>query len=134
MTVFLAGCVATGTWWEEEGAPITSMQAPDQAQVNNPVLLSVRVAIGSSSCNKVNKVAVTVDESLKEVHVTATKLAKKSNSSLACSGDSANPIATASFTPTSTGTYRVIAENFQAIQVPFEPTPSATIDVLVTAP
>ena len=134
ITVLLGGCVNTGAWWwEEEVALITSIQAQGQAQVNSPIILSVRVALGSSSCNKVNKIEVTIDESQKEVHINATKLAKKSNSSLACSGDSANPIATASFTPTANGTYRVIADNFQAIQVPYEPTPSATIDVLVTA-
>lgn len=109
-----AAPLRVSTWWVEKDGVITSLQAPGQSGVGQPVRLSIRMLLGSSTCTKFGKVTAEVNEATKEVLVGATQLSLQSNGSLVCTADVVYASASVSFTPKEAGTYRVTARPFAA--------------------
>ena len=147
MSLGLAGCQdLRGLWasqqrppedpafrWETEPTSILDLKGPSEAPVGAAVTLQVQAVIGSSSCNRAGEVLLDVDHGARTVGVRATRLAKKADQPLACTDDFGWTTLTATFSPLSTGTYRVTAQDFKAgYGLPGEPPARGAFDLTVT--
>lgn len=145
---FLSACVLAGCsmlsnietpqnptfWWEENSTSINFVDGPMTASVGQPTTLTARVIIGSSSCDRFKSLSATVDATSRSVVLKGTRESKRSNQSLACTGDYGAKLATVSVNFPSAGTYRVVADSYEPASFAPDEDPRASIDILVVAP
>jgi len=121
--------------WVSESTEILDLRGPATAQAGTPVELTVQIVIGSSSCNRVGEVLVDVDDTARTVTVRATRLTAQADPPIPCTDDYGWTSKTASFTPASTGTYRVTAQGYNpGYAAPGEPEPKGALDIEVASP
>lgn len=119
-------------WYEANPTDISHVEGPASGVAGTPVVLTARVIIGSSSCDRFKELRATVDEASRSVVLSATRESKRSNQDFACTDDYGSKLATVSVTPSSAGTYRVSAERYHPASFLPDETPRATFDILVS--
>lgn len=124
---------APSFWYEANPAEISYVAGPASAVAGQPVVLSARVIVGSSSCDRFKELQARVDEGARSVVLSGIRESKRSDQPLACTSDLGSKLATVSVTLPMAGVYRVTAERYLAATFAIDETPRATIDVQVTA-
>lgn len=141
LSVTLAGCAgglagiwqSPSFWWEANPAEISYVAGPASATVGQPVVLSARVLIGSSSCDRFKDLQARVEEASRSVVLVGTRESKRSNGPLACTSDFGAKLATVSVTFPAAGAWRVSVERFASTSFAVDEQPRATIDIQVNS-
>ncbi len=121
--------------WVSESTEILDLRGPATAQVRVPVEVTVQVVIGSSSCNRLGEVLLDVDDAARTVTVRATRLTAQADPPIPCTDDYGWTSEKATFTPMTTGTYRVLAQGFKpGYGAPGGAEPRGTLDIEVQSP
>lgn len=129
-----AGAPPTQTyWWAENPTAISFVDGPATALVGHATVITARVIIGSSSCDRYKSLTATVEAASRSVIIRATRESKRSNQALACTSDYGGMLATASISFPSPGTYRVVADSFEPASFSPDEYPRASMDILVVA-
>lgn len=123
---------APSFWYEANPAEISYVAGPATATLGQPVVLSARVIIGSSSCDRFKELQARVDESSRSLVLSGIRESKRSDQPLECTSDLGSKLATVSVTLPTAGVYRVTAERFLATTFAIDEPPRATIDIAVT--
>lgn len=100
--------------WVSEPTEILDLRGPVTAVSGVPVELEAQVVVGSSSCNKLGELTVSVDEASRIVTLKATRLTAVAEPPIPCTDDYGWMKKTVSVTLPAAGTYLVKAERFKA--------------------
>lgn len=120
-------------WYEANPAQISYVDGPTSAVVGQPIILSARVIIGSSSCDRFKDLQARVEEASRSVILSGIRESKRADQPLECTSDYGAKLATVSVTLPTNGVYRVTAERYHPASFAVDEIPRATIDIQVGA-
>lgn len=117
-------------WWEPHAADMTSVSGPATATAGVPIVLTARVVVGSSSCDRLKALNATVDAASRSVVLSAVVESRRAAVSFGCTGDFGTRLATVSVTLPVGGPYLIKLDRFQSIDM--GETPRASMDLVAS--
>jgi hypothetical protein len=123
---------APSTWFEPVPADLALVSAEGPFQAGVPFIVTARVVIGSSSCNRFRAIAAQVEPASATIRVSATlDTLRSSGGEVPCTMDFGTRLSTVSVTVPSSGSYRIVADRFSESAAWLDETPRATFDIRV---